>query len=44
MQIEMGMYKVQREELIQSIMHSAAKLKEKLIAKLISDYQVLCKE
>ncbi|XP_014284130.1 dynein axonemal heavy chain 7 isoform X1 [Halyomorpha halys] len=44
MQIEMGMYKVQREELIQSIMHSAAKLKEKLITKLISDYQALCKE
>ena len=44
MRIEMGMYKVQREELIQSMMHSASKLKERLITKLISDYQALCKE
>lgn len=44
MLIEMGMYKIQREELVQALMGAGAKHKERLVAKLISDYQSMCKE
>jgi hypothetical protein len=40
----MGMYEMRRDDLIQAMVRQAQDLRDQLLARMVCDYQTLCKE